>query len=343
MLLGGQRVSILFRTFAFLFAIGIAPITSAIAADFSQKCNSDNSCRIQLKGNIEIGDAERFESLLSELNRAGHQVSAITLLSRGGAVSEALKIGTFVREAMITTNSPNQSTYSPPFPDGLVPGTKTAIDAIREYDRNSFTYMESLNLDGVLISSSKKAVEKMQSLGKSLTYDQDAMCASACALIAVSGLYRFGTVGVHHMYVEDKEIDFNDLDAILSQGTDDVQGYLIELRVPSSFVERMTSTPSNEMTWIDLSEIGMIDPVLQEYLYGKCGGLTSKQSSDKFYLDSLDQYGRVFDTDTNEIIVRTLTNAERSYLQDLKRISDASGKCSDELFSDAQRKAQGLD
>jgi hypothetical protein len=336
-------VSILFRTLTLLFAIGIAPITSVIAADFSHKCNSDNSCRIQLKGNIEIGDAERFESLLSELNRAGHQVSSITLLSRGGAVSEALKIGAIVRESMITTNSPGQSTYSPPFPDGLVPGTRSAIDAIRENDRNSFTYMYLSTLDGVLITSSKKAIEKLQILGKSLSYDQDAICASACALIAVSGLYRFGTVGVHHMYVEDKEIDFNDLDAILSQGTNYVQGYLIELRVPSSFVEKMTSTPSNEMTWIDLSEIGMLDPVLKEYLFGKCGGLTSKQSSDKFDLDNLDRYGMYVDPDTNEIKERNLTNAERSYLEDLKRTSDLSGKCNDELFSAAQRKAQGLD
>ncbi len=336
-------MSILFRTLTLLFAIGIAPITSVIAADFSHKCNSDNSCRIQLKGNIEIGDAERFESLLSELNRAGHQVSSITLLSRGGAVSEALKIGAIVRESMITTNSPGQSTYSPPFPDGLVPGTRSAIDAIRENDRNSFTYMYLSTLDGVLITSSKKAIEKLQILGKSLSYDQDAICASACALIAVSGLYRFGTVGVHHMYVEDKEIDFNDLDAILSQGTNYVQGYLIELRVPSSFVEKMTSTPSNEMTWIDLSEIGMLDPVLKEYLFGKCGGLTSKQSSDKFDLDNLDRYGMYVDPDTNEIKERNLTNAERSYLEDLKRTSDLSGKCNDELFSAAQRKAQGLD
>lgn len=336
-------MSILFRTLTFLFTIVIAPIPKAIAADFSHRCDGDRACYIQLKGNIESGDAEKFESLLSELNRAGHQVSSITLLSRGGAVSEALKIGTIVRDAMISTNSPGQRTYSPPIPDGLVPGTRSAIDAIRENDRNRFTYMYLSTLDGVLITSSKKAIENVQILGKSLSYDQDAICASACALIAVSGLYRFGTVGVHHMYVEDKEIDFNDLDAILSKGTDDVQGYLIELRVPSSFVDRMTSTPSNEMTWIDLIEIGMLDPVLKEYLYGKCGGLTSKQSSDEFYLDHLDQYGRVFDPDTNEIIERTLTNSERSYLEELKHISDLSGKCKDELFQDAQRKAQGLD
>lgn len=332
----------LYLTLFFLTAVGIAQTSGAFAADFSYKCE-EKSCRIQLKGEIERGDSQKFSSIIDDLHHNGNRVHGLKLLSKGGLVSEALKIGRIVRDLAIFTDAPQSQQHFPPLPEGLIPGSQAAKEAILEYKNNSFEYFVATTLDGKRISSSLKAVEIITASGKSLEHDNDVMCASACALIAVSGLIRFGTVGVHHMYVDSENIDYVDLDSILSQSADDVENFLNEMRAPRSFFDDIVSTPSREMKWIDLYEIGSVDPILQEYAHGKCGGLTDKQSHEKLNLNLLVEHGRYFEVATNQVIERPITKAESKYLKELNSIAEASGKCKDELYIDAQLRAQGLD
>jgi len=267
----------------------------------------------------------------------------LTLLSRGGNVSDAIKIGRAVRKYIIFTTAPLERGFWPPIPEPeyFESMTTAEVNAFFEaYEERKFKYFVATMLNGVRISSSRRAVDLINSPDASvlyetdLIYDPDAMCASACALIAVAGLHRFGTVGVHHMYVEDRKIDFNDLNSVLGKGADEVQGYLAELRIPMSFLDRMNSTPSNEMNWIDFGRedgVDNYDPFLQEYLHGKCGGLTDKQGEDLSNLS------------TRQGVGQHITSEERRYLEELQRIRDESGKCRAGLVSAAQRKAQGLD
>lgn len=330
------------RTIALLIMLGNVNISPSVAAEFSYRCD-DMLCYIQLKGEIERGDAEQFLSMLTQLNESGSPVERLILLSKGGDVAEALSIGRIVREAFIFTYAPQGNKYIPSLPKNLVPGTEEARDALNELKRNSFSYFTARTLDGQTISSSGRAVEIFTALGNPIEYNQDAVCASACALIAISGLIRFGTVGLHHMYVNDTEIDYDELDAILSDSTDEVSDYLAEMRAPASFLENIVSTPSKEMKWVDLYAIGSIDPIFQEYAYGKCGGLTEEQMDDQLDLELLSKHGSYFDIDTNQIIERAATIAEQEYLQELKAISERSSQCKDALYLNAQKKAQAVD
>jgi hypothetical protein len=288
-----------------------------------------------MKGDIAKGDAEKFESVMQELNRNGLRVARLALLSRGGNVSDAIKIGRAVRKYIIFTSAPPELEFLLPPPENFESMTTDELFAFaKAASKIKFKYFETTTLNDVRISSSRRAVDLTNSSDKSLIYDPDAMCASACALIAVAGLHRSGTVGVHHMYVEDREIDFNDLNSVLGNGADEVQGYLAELRIPMSFWDRMNSTPSNEMTWIDFGRedgVDNYDPFLQEYLHGKCGGLTDRQDVDLSNLSSRQGIGR------------HITSEEQRYLEELQRISDEFNKCRVGLISAAQRKAQGLD
>ncbi len=331
-----------YQTLFFLTAVGIAQTSGAFAADFSYKCE-EKSCKIQLKGEIVSGDAQRFSSTIEDLHHSGNRIDELRLLSKGGLVSEALKIGRIVRDLAIFTVAPQSQRYFPPLPEDLIPGSQAAKEAVLENENNSFKYFVATTLDGKRVSSSLKAVEIMTASGKSFEHDNDVMCASACALIAVSGLIRFGTVGVHHMYVDSENIDYGDLESILSQSAGDVESYLNEMRAPRSFFDDIVSTPSREMKWIDLYEIGSVDPILQEYAHGKCGGLTNKQSDDQLNLSLLAEHGRYFEIATNQVIEGPITKAESKYLKELDSISEASGKCKGELYSEAQLRAQGLD
>lgn len=332
----------LHRTLSVLFVAGISHVSAVCAADLTHKCDND-ACAIQLKGEIESGDAEKFSILIEELKNTGIPVDRLLLLSKGGLVSEAIEIGKIVRDLAIFTYAPKSNRYSPPYPEGLIPGSQAAKDAVLENQNKSFNYFLITTLDGKLVTSSSKAVKIMATSGKIFEHDSDAMCASACALIAVSGLIRFGTVGLHHMSVDSENIEYDDLDNILTQSTDDVTSFLNEMRVPQSFLEDIFSTPSREMKWVDLYEVGSMDPILQEYADKKCGGLTDEQRDDELNLSLLAEHGSYFDMATMQVVERTITNAERRYLDELTLTSKTSSKCRNKLYSDAQRKAQGLE
>jgi len=324
-----------------LVASGMVQTSAVFAADFSYKC-TPVSCEIQLKGAIKQRDSEKFLNILRNLKKEGRLIASLTLLSPGGDVSEAIKIGRIVRKSFIFTFSPIYSTYRPSLPENLAPGSRAKEKAIKEMLSNQFDYLAAETLDGTRISNSRRAAEVTKSLQSAIIYDQDALCASACALIAISGLIRFGTVGLHHLSVENKNIDYDDLDKILGQGNDEVATYLAEMRAPRSFLDDIVSTPSREIKWVNFHDIGSVDPVFNEYSLGKCGGLTDQQQEDRLNLDALKSIGMYFSRQ-NEMIERTITKPELRYLEELEVISEAAAKCRGDLYFKAQRHAQGLD
>lgn len=323
-----------------LVAACMVQTSTALAADFSYKC-TPVSCKVQLKGTIKQGDSEKFVNVIRNLRKDGRPIESLSLLSPGGDVSEAIEIGRIVRKSFIFTFAPLYSDYLP-LPENLAPGSRAEEKAIKKIYSNPFGYLASSTLDGTKITNSKKAAEATKSLQSAMTYDQDALCASACALIAISGLIRFGTVGLHHLSVENKNIDYDDLDKILSQGNDEVATYLAEVRAPRSFLEDIVSTPSKEIKWVNLSSIGSTDPIFREWELGKCGGLTDQQIEDRMQLLALRDIGLYF-SKQNEMIKRSITKQERRYLEELEAISEVAAKCRGELYLEAQRRAQGLD
>nr|WP_213395152.1 hypothetical protein [Yoonia sp.] len=190
------------------------------------------------------------------------------------------------------------------------------------------------------ISNSRQLVDIATDHGWDVSFDTDAMCASACALIAVSAVRRSGgPVGLHHIYVENKDIDFSDLNSVLSSGTSKVSSFLTEMRAPSSFLDIMVSTPSQEMEWFDLPPY---DPIYQEFKEARCPGLTSMEAEVFWKLKVLRDNSRYTDTNGNTIR-RNLSNAELRYLTQLEARFENSHDCKSDLDVSTWRKAQGLD
>lgn len=190
------------------------------------------------------------------------------------------------------------------------------------------------------ISNSRQLVDIATDHGWDVSFDSDAMCASACALIAVSAVRRSGgPVGLHHIYVESKDIDFSDLNNVLSSGTSEVSSFLTEMRVPPSFLNIMVSTPSQEMEWFDLPPY---DPIFQEFENARCPGLNAIERKDLYDLKLLRGIGFYFDTNGNTIR-RNLSNAELRYLTQLEARFENSHDCKSDLDVSTWREAQGLD
>jgi hypothetical protein len=227
------------RALALLVVAAVVTPSAAKPADITYKCYTDR-CAIQLKGDIEEGDFERFRNVVEEINSTGLPVSGVILLSRGGNVSEAMKIGRLVRASLMTARIPENSpsiavSQAPVYQQPSVEGGDRLIERLL---LGGFDYFVGAMLDSRQISNSRQLVDIATAHGWDVSFDTDAMCASACALIAVSAVRRLGgPVGLHHIYVENKDIDFSDLNSVLSSGTSEVSSFLTEMRAPSKFSE----------------------------------------------------------------------------------------------------------
>ena len=338
------------RALTLLVVAAVVIPSAAKPADITYKCYTDR-CAIQLKGDIEEGDFERFRNVVEEINRTGLPVSSLNLLSRGGNVSEAMRIGRLVRSSLIFARTPENNITQAIYDAGIdrEPSEEVHNKIVRRLYKDGVISREGWELAGYFvatmidrrqISSLRQLVDTAMDHGWEVSLDTDAMCASACALIAVSAVRRLGgPVGLHHIYFENKDIDFSDLNSVLSSGTSEVSSFLTEMRAPSGFLDIMVSTPSQEMEWFDLPPY---DPIYQEFQNARCPGLTTAESNDQLNLGMLREIGFYID-DTGNSIRRDLSNAELRYLDQLEARAEVSRNCQSELYVSTWRKAQGLD
>lgn len=168
-----------------------------------------------MKGQIELGDYPKLLNFLRNDMDSFISARQIIVSSPGGNVSEAMRIGDFVRQ-----------TYS---------------------EVNIGPYFGT--------------------------------CTSSCFLILASAPQRnwqSNNVGIHRPYFE---IDFlqekSAAESISYQEhlMDEVNNYLRKLRVPTSLVEAMSSTPSDQILWLDEPNrfFGRYSPAYEQILVTKCG------------------------------------------------------------------------
>lgn len=328
------------RALILLFTAIVVLPNAAKPAEITYKCYTDR-CAIQLKGNIEEGDFEKFRNVVEEINSTGLPVSRIHLFSRGGNVSEAMRIGTLIRSLVIFSSTPERNLHRSLLDAGIDrPSEEDESRLFLRLADVSSDYFVGTMIDRRQISNSRQLVDIATDHGWDVSFDTDAMCASACALIAVSAVRRSGgPVGLHHIYVENKDIDFSDLNNVLSSGTSEVSSFLTEMRAPPSFLNIMASTPSQEMEWFDLPPY---DPIFQEFENARCPGLNAIERKDLYDLKLLRGIGFYFDTNGNTIR-RNLSNAELRYLTQLEARFENSHDCKSDLDVSTWRKAQGLD
>ena len=173
-------------------------------------------------------------------------------------------------------------------------GDYPKFKGIIEQFANSGTFVTSINL-----SSPGGKVDEALRIGRlirakriaTLAADSDnreSICASACALVWLGGVYRVGTVYVHRSYIEDgQSLKFDTWEQALGTSQGSIRQYLDELRVPNVVFQKILETPSTTITPISSGvDVSSMDSVLDEYLLFHCGNRLSENQ--RIFLDAFE-------------------------------------------------------
>lgn len=310
---------------------GLTYGTQVGAADITFECQ-DDLCYVTLKGEIVGGDADRFAEAISEINGKQKIVRQVRLLSPGGSVSEGISIGRIVRDNLIFVVAPVFELYIGFDTSGMSDEDVRARCETQciQYLTDSSTYASTSSREAVNLG----AVSFLTN--KPVTYDPDIMCASSCALIAMAGVERSGIIGLHHIYSKQTSSDYEELNRLLDSASDEIDDYLRYVRAPNDVITRIFSTPSNDVSWIDLKDNFGHDRIFYEYIIDGCTPLTNTEEQEKYQLSNLKEHGSYVDLDTIEIITRSISPAEIAYLNQL----EDRQRCVTERKLKAQRQAQ---
>lgn len=314
-------------SFAFL---SIAPARSAV---ITNHCSEQYAqCYIFIKGNIDVGDSAKFQKLLQQNMKNGFVTLRLALMSPGGDVEEAINIGELVRSNLIQIESPTSEILFFFDLDGL------SDTEIRERCKSGLCERAFRfdTPDGKY--SSSKRYKQSHKATKDIIYDPSTICASACSLIALAGVERHGIVGLHHIYLPNPEIEFDQLDRVLSRGNASVQKYLSEIRVPQPIADLLFSTPSGELSWVNLADY-TLDPIWNEYLRSKCNMLSEEEEETIRILSMLREFGSYYERD-GTLVTRRITESEIRYLEKLSDQSQKNSSCIARETYNAQEKAQ---
>lgn len=201
-------MTLLAPRFLLFFALTLTPIASN-SADIRafQKHNAI------VEGEIVAGDFDRF---VKTIDSPGMEIDNISVYSKGGNVTEAIAIGTLIRELRLHTTAPRGFGSR----GNVCPGIKE---------------------------------------------QSNCTCLSACVLVFVGGVHRYGNVlGVHRSYVSHDVLKAMSGTEAISASTAvmrRVDSYLNEMAVPRQVIDIMNSTSSQEITFLE-------DDIISRYLSG---------------------------------------------------------------------------
>ena len=310
----------------------------ASAAEITHVCRED-ICRIFLYGAIEEGDADRFHRSLVEIIATEKVATSLVLMSRGGLVHEAIAIGQMVRATLMETVAPEKNFIIPFRTSGMSPSEMR--DRCR---RECFEYFETHGgpARGVVVNSIEAAAYLGNDSSLTYNYDEEAVCASACALIALAGIERSGVVGLHHIFSRDQAMSFDEYQRLLSIGNDDLQSYLEEMRIASSVFDAIITTRSDELTWHDFGSepTNDFDPVFYEYLNSRCDLLTREEMTLSYELAIVQEAGIEITTESGRVIGPRLSRTETQLLGDLEERRAQHFRCIGSVVRAAQISAQ---
>ena len=209
------------------------------------------TCEVGLiRGTIIKGD---YEKVLIFYRRNHPFLPLLQLISSGGDVEDAIKIGRLLRKYLVNAGAPLR------LPDGR-------------------PYLPSL--------------DPSQGAGntpRSLCERSECICASACALIWFGGVDRFGRVGLHRPRTDDpafKALAPVEASAVYRRMLADITRYLEEMEVPKQLIESMVATGSADIRWADSEKGLQRSPSIAEWKDASCGSFTEQESNTLSDLES---------------------------------------------------------
>jgi hypothetical protein len=115
------------------------------------------------------------------------------------------------------------------------------------------------------------------------------VCASACALIWLGAIERWGSVGLHRPHTSDttfKAMSPTEASNAYGRMLNIVVKYLDEMEVPKQIAETMVATGSAEIRWINsLQDNVRRPPSIAEWEDASCGSFTDDESETERLLD----------------------------------------------------------
>ena len=169
----------------------------------------------------------------------------VLLWSPGGSVEEAMKIGRLIRKGLVKTRAPFHQ-------EGIWPAGHGKL-----YD------------DGGRPQVCNNAT--------------DCNCASACFIIWVAGVERWGNLlGLHRPTTRSTSFASLPPDratVLYRELLSDIAKYLSEMEVAPRFVEIMTDTSSRDIRWLTYDEAGSMEnvPSIAEWIATSCGAMSRSE------------------------------------------------------------------
>jgi hypothetical protein len=246
-----------------------------------------------LKGALRSGDSEIFLKVLSVHHPF---VRTVLLWSPGGSVVEAMKIGRMVRKNMLKTWAPT------------------------ELDANGLGHLYDPTSDPLSRNT------------RDLCDGEGCNCASACFLIWASGIERYGSaLGLHRPTTN--STDFTDLppdrgSSAYREILSGVEQFLLEMEVPQRFIDKMTGTASNNVSWLIWEDQESLQEVssISELLLASCGSL------------SRDERDFSYQVNDRQRAKMALSERQQSLRDRVRQHQDAINKCREikiEAFRDS--------
>ena len=188
------------------------------------------------RGPIERGDYEKVSAFL----RLNHPyVGGFNLISTGGDIEEAMKIGRTLRRYLLST-----------------------VSSVRYHYENGerFEDEQPFLSDGV----------------RDICRGETCICASACALIWIGGVNRLGMIGLHRQRTEEagfRLLSPADASVLYHKVLDRMITYMEEMEAPQSIVDETIAAPSGDIRWVDVNEETSLyeSPNIAEWIAASCG------------------------------------------------------------------------
>jgi hypothetical protein len=188
------------------------------------------------RGPIERGDYEKVSAFL----RLNHPyVGGFNLISTGGDIEEAMKIGRTLRRYLLST-----------------------VSSVRYHYENGerFEDEQPFLSDGV----------------RDICRGETCICASACALIWIGGVNRLGMIGLHRQRTEEagfRLLSPADASVLYHKVLDRMITYMEEMEAPQSIVDETIAAPSGDIRWVDVNEETSLyeSPSIAEWIAASCG------------------------------------------------------------------------
>jgi hypothetical protein len=220
-----------------------------VGCDFTIRSDDPTTCGAgYILGPIVHGD---YEKVVALYRQSFGNLFSFVLISSGGDVAEAIKIGRLFRQYLMSVQSPigyqtADSRFSP---------RNFVFSGARD---NSLNHPEAL----------------------AQCHSSDCICASACALIWFGAVERIGTVGLHRPTIDDPE--FKSLPAAQAmeayrRAINSMSRYLEEMEAPRDVIDAMTTTDSSEITWVDFINGLEYPPSFAAWIDAICGKFTEQE------------------------------------------------------------------